>query len=377
MKTLLVATTIALLVLCGYVSAAQTAQPSASPIPAELLWAWGYGASSPSAEAAKVDDNELVRIPGSTQALKQALFRRTTGDEGVKEVPDWAPEAHPPIPDIVRFGRSIRDSSGRYLSPTDRNGNVVFAAGRVEDGGIRACGFCHSAHGLGHPGNAPVAGLPVGYLMQQMEDFKNGLRLSSDPKKGNVVRMAWYAAQMTPAETKAAVEYFAALPFPRNIKVVESATAPKTRLNEYFEPVPGPAGGTEPLAGRIIEVPENPELTGLRAPNTGFIAYVPIGSVAKGERLADTLQCRLCHGPELGGLNMGAAGGEVPPIAGRSPSYTVRQLVDMKTGARRGPKSALMKAVVSKMTSEDMLNVAAHVASLAPPARPAALPASR
>jgi cytochrome c553 len=281
------------------------------------------------------------------------------------------------MPDIVKFGRSIKDSNGRYLNPTDRNGNVVLAAGGVEDGGIRACGFCHSAHGVGHPGNAPVAGLPAGYMMQQMDDFKNGLRLSSDPKKGNVIRMAWYAAQMTPAETKAAVEYFAALPFPQNIKVVETDTVPKTHRTEYFEPLQGAAAGTEPIAGRIIEVPENPELTGLRAPNTGFIAYAPIGSIAKGERLASTLQCRLCHGPDLGGLNMGTVGGEVPPIAGRSPSYAVRQLFDMKTGARRGAKSSLMKAVVDKMTPEDMLNVAAYVASLAPPARLAALPASR
>ena len=40
--------------------------------------------------------------------------------------------------------------------------------------------------------------------------------------------------------------------------------------------------------------------------------------------------CATCHGQGLKGL------GNVPPLAGRSPTYTVRQLYDFQSGARAG-----------------------------------------
>ena len=45
----------------------------------------------------------------------------------------------------------------------------------------------------------------------------------------------------------------------------------------------------------------------------------------------------------------------VPPLAGRSPTYTVRQLFDLQHGTRRGPWSALMNAAVAKLTLDDMV----------------------
>ena len=374
--------TLPLVIASGVLAlSALSAQQPAGPqppkeIPPALHWAYGYaGGAVPlnnnarpgAAPQPAVDPNELVTIPGSRQALTRAIFRRAKGDEGVKEVPDWAPDSHPPIPDIVKFGRSIRDAAGNYLSPTDRNGNIVYAAGGVEDGGIRACGFCHSAHGMGHPGNGAIAGLPASYLMQQMEDYRNGLRNSSDPTKGNTMRMAWYATRMTPEETKASIAYFSSLPYPKSYRVAEATTVPKTRITEYFIPATGAAAGTEPIDGRIIEVPEHPELTELRAPNAGFVAYVPPGAVSRGEQASTKFECATCHGRTLGGLAM-AAWGDVPAIAGRSPAYVVRQLFDMKTGARRGPKAVSMKAIVDRMTPEDMINVAAYVAAQGPPA---------
>jgi cytochrome c553 len=73
-----------------------------------------------------------------------------------------------------------------------------------------------------------------------------------------------------------------------------------------------------------------------------------------------TVQCGICHGPELKGL------GPVPGLAGRSPSYTMRQLYDMKHGARNGLWADLMKPVVAKLTEEDMLAIAAFTASRVP-----------
>ena len=55
-----------------------------------------------------------------------------------------------------------------------------------------------------------------------------------------------------------------------------------------------------------------------------------------------TIACGACHGADLKGL------GPVPGIAGRSPSYLVRQMYDMQAGARKGVWTALMTKVVSQ-----------------------------
>ena len=53
-------------------------------------------------------------------------------------------------------------------------------------------------------------------------------------------------------------------------------------------------------------------------------------------------------------------------IAGRSPSYVVRQLYDLQTGVRNGAWADLMDAAVENLTVEDMVNIAAYTASLTP-----------
>jgi len=58
--------------------------------------------------------------------------------------------------------------------------------------------------------------------------------------------------------------------------------------------------------------------------------------------------------------------GPAPGIAGRSPSYLVRQMYDMQQGTRKGTWTELMKPVVAQLSQEDMLNTAAYVSSLAP-----------
>ena len=59
--------------------------------------------------------------------------------------------------------------------------------------------------------------------------------------------------------------------------------------------------------------------------------------------------------------------GDVPPIAGRSPSYLVRQLFDIQQGTRRGAGTDLMKTIVAKLDPDDMAAIAAYVASKFPP----------
>src|SRR6202042_1699751 len=87
---------------------------------------------------------------------------------------------------------------------------------------------------------------------------------------------------------------------------------------------PAETGPGEPIGNRIIELPQNDLSAESRDPRTGFVAHVPTGSIKKGEEIVTTgaggktLQCAICHGPELKGL------GDIPPIIGRSPMYIYR-----------------------------------------------------
>jgi cytochrome c553 len=58
---------------------------------------------------------------------------------------------------------------------------------------------------------------------------------------------------------------------------------------------------------------------------------------------------------------MGVA--DVPPIAGRSPSYIVRQMWDIQQGTRNGAAVQLMKMAIARLTPDDLAAVAAYVAS--------------
>jgi cytochrome c553 len=296
---------------------------------------WAYPVvppGAPPAPPAPPDDGSAKRLPGTSVTLTLKQTR------DFSNVPDWHPDDHPPMPDIVAHGRP----------PEVRFG----------------CGYCHYPNGRGRPENASVAGLSAAYIIQQMADFKNGVRKSSEPKMGPPALMAQLSKNVSDADVKAAADYFASLKWTQWIKVTEASTVPKSRIaGGMFIPIEG--GGTEPLGKRILEMPEDRERTELRDSESPFVAYVPAGSIKKGEMLAKggggrTVQCSICHGPELKGL------GPVPGIAGRSPSYTARQLYDMQHGARNGVWTDLMKPVVAKLTDDDVISLAAYTASLVP-----------
>ena len=296
---------------------------------APLWWAYGTApAAAPGARAAAppAPDNVTLRtLPGSTLSFTAAQIRDGFGPA------DWFPGDHPTMPEIVAHGRKPD---------------------------IRACSLCHYPNGKGRSENAPVIGYPVAYFIQQMVDFKNGNRKSADPTKANTIGMAAIAKAMTDDEIKASAEYFGSMKWTPWVRVVETTTAPKTRVaGGLFLALE--SGEKEPLGARIIEVPEDTEATEtLRNPRSGFVAYAPVGSIKKGEALAKS--CGVCHGADLKGL------GPVPALAGRSPSYLARQMYDMQRGARNGLWSDLMKPVVAKLSENDILNLAAYTASLKP-----------
>ena len=168
-------------------------------------------------------------------------------------------------------------------------------------------------------------------------------------------------------EMKSAADYFASLkPRPGYTKVVETDMVAKSYVGAGGMRFATPDGEKEPIGNRIIVLPQEETGAKSRDPHSGFVDYVPAGSIARGEALVTTsdggktIPCGICHGQTLQGL------GEVPAIAGRPPTYIVRQLNDMKTGARSGISTALMKAVVEKLSVEDMVAIAAYVGSRDP-----------
>jgi cytochrome c553 len=300
--------------------------------PAPAAPAGGGGGGRGGAPAAPPDES-LKQLPGAAKGFTLAQIRDAFGPA------DWYPGDHPQMPEVVAHGK------------------------RPD---VRACSLCHYPNGKGRPENAGVAGLPASYFIQTMDDFRKDARKSADTRKANTNIMIQIAKGMTDDEIKAAAQYFGAMKWTPWIKVVEVNTVPKTRIQGgMFLKLEG--SETEPIGQRIIEAPDDTERTEtLRDPHSGFTAYVPMGAVKKGEALVTTggggktTQCGVCHGADLKGL------GPVPGIAGRSPSYTVRQLYDMQQGTRKGVWTDLMKPVVEKLSNEDMLAIAAYTASRMP-----------
>jgi cytochrome c553 len=294
---------------------------------------WAYAADPPAAKGASpAPDDALPRhVPGSAVTLTPAQIADPF------DAPDWHPDDHPPAPDVVMHGHRPA---------------------------LLACGYCHLPNGQGRPENAGLAGQPAAYIAQQIADFRAGLRRSSVPTLVPPALMIGMATAATDDEVKAAAAYFAGLKPRQWVRVVETATVPRTRIAGYML-VPAPDGGTEPIGHRIVETPENVAATELRDSGSGFIAYAPLGSIGRGQALATTgggrtTPCGVCHGGDLRGL------GPAPALAGRSPSYLVRQLYDLQHGARAGPWSPLMRAVVQNLTPDDMIALAAYAASLPP-----------
>ena len=291
--------------------------------------AWAYPVN-PLSLTESADDGSALQVPDSDARFTLNQIR------DLNFCPDWHPDDHPPMPEIVARGRKPA---------------------------VLACGSCHRADGSGGPENARVAGLPAAYIAQQMADFKSGARKTSVSGR-NPERMVEIAKAITTEEIKAAADYFSALKPRLAIKVIEAVNAPKTRVVDWHLAVASTLE-MEPLGRRIIEVPESLEQFERRDGRSRWIAYVPPGSVQRGQMLVTsgnvkTVPCTICHGPDLKGI------GPIPGIAGRSPSYLIRQLYDFRAGVRAGAGSALMRPVAEKLSMDDMISLAAYAASLSP-----------
>jgi len=338
------------------------------------LWAWGeteppkpdekqavQGAPSApvnnrNANLTPEELNRKRRADDSNLEFSLAEIRNIDNPTGGGNVVDWFPDDHPnPMPDVVRHGPAALGKAGR------------------------ACGSCHLSDGSGRPENASPAGLPAGYILRQLNDFRSDLRHSSDARKANTNTMTMLAKAMSDEEMKQAAEYFASVTWRPHVRVVETNLVPKTQIQgELF--IPTGEEGTESIGNRIIEVPTDVEQNQvLRSSRGTWIAYVPVGAIRKGKELVTnggmkivngqivqgkTTACGTCHGEDLLGVAP-----DVPPIAGRSPSYLARQIFDIQQGARNGSNSnvTLMRMVVDKLTAEDIINITAYLSSRSVP----------
>jgi cytochrome c553 len=247
--------------------------------------------------------------------------------------PDWFPDRHPSPPEIILKGH----------------------------GRAQACASCHLISGLGRPEMGGLARLPAPYIVQQIADFKSGTRIDAGGRMNNV------AQDLTSQEATRAAEWYASLQPQPFTRVVETASVPES----FVGPRGGtrfvkPGGGMEPIGARIITLPEDAERVRKRDPFAGYVAYVPVGSLAAGRSLVETggagktAACSVCHGPDMRGL------ANVPGLAGQHPIYTARQLYLFKDGRRNGAAAARMKAAVERLTDEDIVAISGYLGSLTP-----------
>jgi cytochrome c553 len=296
------------------------AAPVRSPAGADISWA--FAATN---GALPAPDASPKTVPGSTKTIPQAQI------DDLSNPPDWFPDEHPSAPAVVQHGH----------------------------GAALACGACHLMTGNGHPESADLVGLPAEYLRRQMMDFRSGARLE-------VNRMNVIAKALSTEEIDQVSDWFSKLKPFRWTVVKEASTVPQSFVGGGRMRFTKPEGGTEPLGNRIITLPDDSTRVTRRDPHSGFTAYVPVGSIKKGETLVKTgggghtISCTICHGDSLQGI------GNVPRLAGRHPAYLARQLYMFKDGRRNGADGQLMKKPVAQLTDADIVDIAAYLASLDP-----------
>jgi len=311
----------------------QRAAPSTSPAkPEPPAWAMPLGTGAP---AAPDDSVTPRRIPGSTAAFTELRAHNHF------DVADWHPESHPAMPEVVVRGRRPA---------------------------VWGCGYCHLPDGAGRPENAALAGLPEKYIIRQVAAFRSGERGSpwhAPNKPADIMRSI--ADSATTAEVKEAARYFSRLTPRQRARVVETERIPRVRPGTglYFLAA---EGGEEALGERLIEVATDAERHELHDARAAYVAYVPPGGIARGQELAkrgvsgsnSATACTSCHGSRLRGA------GPAPPIAGRAPSYLLRQLMGFAAGSRSTKDAAPMRAVAGALTLKDMIAAAAYAGSLKP-----------
>jgi cytochrome c553 len=313
-----------------------TARATTSAIEAPA-WLYPTAPGTPPGERTADDAAVVVRLPGSAQHYTKGELA------DLYVTADWIPGSHSPMPRIVAIGRPPQ---------------------------VYACGHCHTPGGQGRPENASLAGLPAAYIVAQVADFASGARhgASGRPFAPSEL-MRQLARHASAAEVRSAARYFSRQRFMSHVEIVEAERVPRARVvGLVYAALPG--AGDEPLGERLLEFAPDPQRHESRDETLRYRAYVPPGSIERGRARAlagatrgapaPQVACASCHGAQLEGVGL------VPRLAGRSPSYLLRQLLAFRSGARAGPAGEPMRAVVSDLALGDMIDVVACAASLTP-----------
>jgi cytochrome c553 len=313
----------------GAIGVALAAAPEPVALP-DWLFPIDPNSIRPPKNPPKPDDKELLTLPHSKESFTAARIADHFNP------PDWHPEDHGPMPDIV-------------------------AKGRKPD--VIACAFCHTPTGQGRPENAPLAGLPEEYIRQQLKDMRSGARPAVGPKEYAPNQgMVKLARVLTDKEIDESAKYFSQFKLRRHVWVVESLRIPRAEAAAWIYQE---WNGTEDIEGRLLEVTNALDRHERRDDRLEYTAYVPPGSINRGKRLVTTgdgktVKCATCHGATLKGFE------NVPGLAGHSPSYLLRQLLAFKHGVRDTEHAKLMAPAVEKLEVNDMIDVVAYLATLYP-----------
>lgn len=181
------------------------------------------------------------------------------------------------------------------------------AQNAVDEGKAKAepCAVCHGAGGISQNSAYPsLAGQHAPYLLKQLRDFQR------DKTRHSAV-MAAFLSGLTDQDLQHLVEYYAALPLPKN-------QMPK----KYLE--------------------------------LGQALYRG-GSDSK-----QITACIACHGP----AGMGNIEAGFPVLSGQQPVYTMQQLRAFKDKTRRNDMNAIMRDIAARMDARDMEAVAFYTAGL-------------
>jgi cytochrome c553 len=322
------------LIVYAQVVSVNAAEPSTVDRGQSDVPAWVFPMNAAAQSTPAPDDNlRPLHVPNSKETFTEAALN------DLFNAPDWHPASHGAMPPVVAHGR-----------PPD----------------VYACGYCHTAGGQGRPENASLAGLPAAYIMNQVADFKSGVRRSAwrGPYRP-ADRMILAVTSATNEELSAAAEYFGTQTLRRRVIVVERTRVPRSHVVGWVYAA-DKGGGSEPIGERLLEFAPDEVRHENRDDEMRYIAYVPRGSLGRGKRIAQqgvgsrANACMSCHGSQLRGV------GPIPPIAGRSPTYILRQLLAFQTGARSGTAGLPMSAVVKNLTISGMIDAAAYAASLPP-----------
>jgi cytochrome c553 len=178
---------------------------------------------------------------------------------------------------------------------------AALSTARAEDLSERlaACAACHGVRGEGKAASEyypHLAGKPAGYLLDQLQAFRDGRRVSP--------QMTWLMRNMGDAYLAAIAEHYAQLP-PRSFASTRRiAPADAARARELVE---------------------------------------------HGDAARDVPACVACHGANLAGHAPG-----VPSLLGLPPDYVIAQLGAWRTGVRSARAPDCMARIAKALDPADM-----------------------